>query len=164
MVMAPLPLAAKAGQYAAAGLSRLMRPRSTSSITAVVVATTLVREARSKMVSTFMGKARGSRARFPKALRYTVLPRWPTRMTAPGMCPAATSSLAAWSMLAKRRASISPTSGSGGGGGGGSTMIARQRRRRRGAPGQTAQNKGRDENETSREGPDGRHLGHGLLL
>ena len=40
----------------------------------------------------------------------------------------------------------------------------RQRRRRRGAPGQTAQNKRRGENETSRERPDGRHLRHGLLL
>ena len=63
-------------------------------MTAVVVATTLVREARSKMVSVFMGKARGVRARRPKALRYTVLPRWPTRMTAPGTCPAAISCLA----------------------------------------------------------------------
>ena len=83
---------------------------------AVVVATTLVREARSKMVSTFMGWDRGVRARWPKALRYTVLPRWPTRMTAPGTCPAATSSLATWSILAKRRASISgaPAAGAAG--------------------------------------------------
>ena len=69
---------------------------------AVVVATTLVREARSKTVSMVMGMGGARQARRPKALRYTILPWWPTRMTAPGMCPAAISCLAAWSILAKR--------------------------------------------------------------
>ena len=59
MVMPPLPLAANSGQYLAAGSSRRRRPASTNCMTAVVVATTLVMEARSKTVSVVMGVGMG---------------------------------------------------------------------------------------------------------
>ena len=44
-----------------------MRPSSTSFITLVVVATTLVSEARSKIVSSVIGSGDGRTARWPNA-------------------------------------------------------------------------------------------------
>ena len=54
-------------------------------MTAGVVATTLVREAASKMVSTVMASGRGVSERAPYALRYTTCPWWETSSTAPGI-------------------------------------------------------------------------------
>ena len=65
-----------------------MRPCSTSRITAVVVATTLVNEARSKIVSIVIGSADGTTARCPYAFWNRISSPWPTSTTAPGVWPA----------------------------------------------------------------------------
>src|SRR5512139_3747429 len=51
---------------------------------AVAVATGLVREARSKIISGVIGRTSGRRWESPKAFRKTVLPLRATRRTAPG--------------------------------------------------------------------------------
>ena len=57
------------GRYFATGSFTRTSPFCTSCMTAVVVATTLVSDAMSKIVSAVMGSRRGSSARLPKALR-----------------------------------------------------------------------------------------------
>src|SRR5436190_285158 len=59
-------------------------PSSTSFITLVVVATTFVNEARSKIVSSVIGSGAGAMARFPNTPEYTTASPRPTRITAPG--------------------------------------------------------------------------------
>src|SRR5207237_10562945 len=73
--------------YLATGSFNRTWPRSISCMIAVVVATTLVREARSKMVSSVMVSRRGSRDRLPNALRYITCPLCHTINTAPGIWP-----------------------------------------------------------------------------
>ena len=91
--MPPLPLAANSGQYLAAGSSRRRRSASTNCMTAVVVATTLVMEARSKTVSVVMGWAGA-----PGPLAEGPLIDHPVLVAhqddGPGECPAAISCLA----------------------------------------------------------------------
>ena len=55
-----LPYLPKSAMYCATGSFSRMRPSSTSFITLVVVATTLVSEARSKMVSSVIGSGAGA--------------------------------------------------------------------------------------------------------
>src|SRR3989442_4833795 len=57
---------------------------------AVVVASGLVSEERSKIVSGRIGVRAGSRLRQPKAAWWRTRPAWETRITAPGNAPAAT--------------------------------------------------------------------------
>ena len=65
--MPPLPKRSKPGTHAATGSVSRTVPCSTSRMTAVVVATTLVSEARSKIVSSDIGSASGTTARRPNA-------------------------------------------------------------------------------------------------
>src|SRR6185436_3787364 len=60
------------------------RPPSTSVITLVVVATTLVSDARSKIVSSVIASAAGATARLPNARWYRIWSPRPTSTTAPG--------------------------------------------------------------------------------
>src|SRR5439155_13331730 len=60
------------------------------SMKAVVVASGLVSEERSKIVSGRIGVRAGSRLRQPKAAWWRTRPAWETRITAPGNAPAAT--------------------------------------------------------------------------
>ncbi len=65
--MSPLPYLSKPGTNdATRSLSRIL-PSSTRIITLVVVATTLVREATSKIVSSVIGSTEGTSARLPIA-------------------------------------------------------------------------------------------------
>ena len=64
-----LPCRSKPGRYRATGARSRMRPSSTSIMTAVAVATTLVSDARSKIVSTVIGSGCGTTARRPNAFR-----------------------------------------------------------------------------------------------
>ncbi len=68
-VMRSLPYFANSGMNDATGSVRRMRPCSTSIITDGVVATTLVSDARSKIVSMVIGSADGCTARWPYAFR-----------------------------------------------------------------------------------------------
>ena len=61
----PPPPAAKSGRCRATGSASRTLPASTSVITDVAVATTLVSEARSNTVSTVIGSGLGTRARWP---------------------------------------------------------------------------------------------------
>ena len=81
------PFALNAGQYLATGSSSLILPASTSCNIAVVVATTFVSEARSKIVSVVITTFSGLRERYPKALRYMTFLRFPIRTTAPDILP-----------------------------------------------------------------------------
>ena len=65
--MPRLPKRSKPGTHAATGSVRRTVPSSTSCMIAVVVATTLVSEARSKTVSSDIGSDSGTTARRPKA-------------------------------------------------------------------------------------------------
>ncbi len=67
--MSPLPCFANSGMKAATRSFSRIFPSSTSFITLGVVATTLVSDARSKIVSSVMGSTAGSTARRPKAFR-----------------------------------------------------------------------------------------------
>ena len=115
-VMRSLPRRAKAGRYSATGARSRTRPSSTSIITAVVVATTFVSEARSKIVSTVIGSLAGSTARRPNAFRYAVWPRLHTSTTAPGRSPSAIAASTAPSMRLRRSKSIAmaPSRGTAG--------------------------------------------------
>ena len=62
-----LPCRSKPGTNVATGSLSRMRPCSTNRITAVVVATTLVSEARSKIVSIVIASGAGTTARWPYA-------------------------------------------------------------------------------------------------
>ena len=61
--MPPLPYLPKSGMNDATESFKRIRPSSISFITLVVVATTLVSEARSKIVSSVIGSAAGATAR-----------------------------------------------------------------------------------------------------
>ena len=98
MVMRSLPFCANDGRYFATGSSSLMRPCSARSITLGAVATTLVNDARSKTVSTRMGRSSGSLLRRPYALAKTTRPPRITATTAPGTSPRAMAAFAASSM------------------------------------------------------------------
>ena len=65
--MSPLPYRSNPGMYVATRSFRRILPSSTSIITVVVVATTLVSDARSKIVSSVIGSDEGSTARCPNA-------------------------------------------------------------------------------------------------
>ena len=67
IVMSVLPCRSKPGTNVDTRSLSLMRPSSTSFITLVVVATTLVSDARSKIVSSVIGSGAGSTARRPIA-------------------------------------------------------------------------------------------------
>ena len=69
MVMSRFPFAPNAGQYFATGSSIARRRCSTNCSTAGVVATTLVSEARSKIVSGVMARGRRPVKRLPNARR-----------------------------------------------------------------------------------------------
>src|SRR4030042_5707797 len=87
MVISFFPFALNAGQYLATGSSSLILPASTSCNMAVVVATTFVSEARSKIVSVVITIFSGLRERYPKVCRYMTFSRFPTRTTAPDILP-----------------------------------------------------------------------------
>ena len=97
-----LPYLPNSGMNFATGSTSLMRPSSTSIITAVEVATTLVSEARSKIVSAVIASRVGTSARSPQALRNTMRSPWPTSTTAPGVSRAAIASWMTASSLARR--------------------------------------------------------------
>ncbi len=78
------PPAAKSGRNRTTGSASRSLPSWTRSITDGAVATVLVRDARSKIVSTVIGSTDGATARFPKAFRNTIFLLCPTRTTAPG--------------------------------------------------------------------------------
>ena len=67
MVMSPLPCFANSGMNVATRSFSRIVPSSTSFMTLGVVATTLVSDARSKIVSSVIGSSTGSTARCPKA-------------------------------------------------------------------------------------------------
>ena len=67
--MSSLPFCPNSGMYFTTGSLSLTLPCSTNCITAVVVATTLVSDAMSKIVSADMAVRTGSRDRMPYALR-----------------------------------------------------------------------------------------------
>src|SRR5258708_698406 len=78
------PYLPNSGTNCATGSLRRIRPSSISFTTLVVVATTLVSEARSKIVSSVIASGDGRTARCPKARRYTIASPRPTTTTAPG--------------------------------------------------------------------------------
>ena len=85
MVTASRPWLPNPGTWSATRSRSRRRPSSTSIMTLVVVATTLVRDARSNTVSTVMGSGVSAvSARAPNARSYTISPPCPTRTTAPG--------------------------------------------------------------------------------
>src|SRR5260370_25364761 len=74
------------------------------------VAMGLVSEARPKFVASVMASRRGSRARDPKARRYTTSLLCPTKTTAPGIFPSATACSTMLSTAAKRGSRFSASS------------------------------------------------------
>src|SRR5712691_6338052 len=102
MIVTPLlPCAANSGMNCATGSRSRILPCSTSCITLVVVATTLVSDARSKIVSSVIASGAGSTARRPNAPRYTTASPRPTSTTAPGRLPRAIASRTSGSIGAK---------------------------------------------------------------
>ncbi len=84
-VIAPVPGLLNSGTYRTTGESKSTRPRSTSSMSAGVVATTLVSEARShNVLSRLTTTLCGLQVNRPYAFSNTMLSRVPMTSTAPG--------------------------------------------------------------------------------
>ncbi len=91
MVTASRPWLPNPGTWSATRSRSRSRPSSTSIMTLVVVATTLVSDARSNTVSTVIGSGVSPASdRAPKARSYTISPSCPTTTTAPGRRPSCT--------------------------------------------------------------------------
>src|SRR6185437_3519588 len=89
MVMSSLPFCPNSGRYRLTGSFSRTLPSSYSFIIDMVVATHLVSDAISKIVSTVIRSRVGSSDRIPNAFRYTTCPSCPTSST-PGISPCAT--------------------------------------------------------------------------
>src|SRR5262249_7659281 len=100
-------------------------PCRASNMTAVTVASGLVRDDRSKTVSRAIGVRSGRRLRDPNASWYSTSPRCATRITAPGNAPAPTASAMTAATLSNPR-----------GAGVGSVILSDHRRLERGEPAQ----------------------------
>src|SRR4029453_4672937 len=97
--------------YKATGSASDTLPRSTRIIIDVAVATILVNDARSKIVSTVIAPRFVAIAPSPKALRYPMPPFGATRRTAPGVSLRPIEARAASSILARRSLDIPTDSG-----------------------------------------------------
>jgi hypothetical protein len=85
----------------ATGSSSDKMPRSTCRITSVVVASTLVSEARSKTVSSRVGGDSGSNVRRPNDSRHSGWRELPTSITAAGKARSAIACCRIWRAAAK---------------------------------------------------------------
>ena len=106
MVTASHPWVPNPGTWSATRSRSRSRPSSTSIMMLVVVATTLVRDARSNTVSAVIGSdVSAASDRAPKARSYTISPSCPTRTTAPGSRPSRMACSTAASMSDRRTGS-----------------------------------------------------------